>query len=286
MGRPTALSCFVNDFSFARGRFQLSHAPKNPAVLSYYTMRRAVGVTALTLPFVLAFGHILFALFGSSHGLPHPLIERSISDYYHTPMRNYLVGSLCAVGAFLACTRGYDLRDEIAGYIAGSLAIVVAIVPAVNPHHPTHSRLHEQLGRAHLIAAALMYLALAYFCLVLFRQTAPGKPLTRRKGHRNRVYLVCGLVIVACMSVMFSLTIKSVQRMLWPTGVIFWCESLGLMAFGVAWLVKGEVFLRDSQQNHNHQNHDHQEHDHQEPGGSDHPHPAGTEPARAKAHTG
>jgi hypothetical protein len=56
--------------------------------------------------------------------------------------------------------------------------------------------------------------------------------------------------MIACMSVMLSLTVKSVQAKLWPTGILFWCESLALFAFGIAWLVKGEVFLRDRAQNH------------------------------------
>jgi hypothetical protein len=231
----------------------LNHAPRNPAVHTYYTMRRVVGVTALSLPFVLAFGSIVLSLVGPAHAIPHPLLERSISDYYHTPMRNYLVGSLFAIAAFLVCTRGYDLRDEITGYVAGGLALIVALVPAVNPRHTLHNRYYDDLGRVHLVAAALMFLVLAYFCLVLFRKTSSHNPLTRRKRHRNRVFLVCGLVMVVCMSIMLSLTVKSVQAVLWPTGVLFWCESLALFAFGVAWLIKGEVFLRDRPKNHNHQ---------------------------------
>lgn len=233
----------------------MNHVPRNPAVHSYYTMRRAVGVTALSLPFVLAFGSIFLSLIGPAHALPHPLLERSISDYYHTPMRNYLVGSLFGIAAFLVCTRGYDLRDEIAGYVAGGLALIVALVPAVNPHRTIHNRFHDDLGRVHLVAAALMFLVLAYFCLFLFRKTSPGKPLTLHKRRRNRVFLVCGVVMVVCLSVMLSLTIKSVQAVLWPTGVLFWCESLALFAFGIAWLVKGDVFLRDSPRNHNNQEH-------------------------------
>jgi hypothetical protein len=216
-------------------------------------MRRAVGVTALSLPFVLAFGSIFLSLIGPAHALPHPLLERSISDYYHTPMRNYLVGSLFAIAAFLVCTRGYDLRDEITGYVAGGLTLIVALVPAVNPHRSIHNRFHDDLGRVHLIAAALMFLVLAYFCLVLFRKTSAHTPLTRRKRHRNRVFLICGVLMVACMSVMLSLTVRSVQAVLWPTGVLFWGESLALFAFGIAWLVKGEVFLRDRPQNRDHQ---------------------------------
>ena len=233
----------------------MNHVPRNPAVYSYYTMRRAVGVTAISLPFVLAIGSVVLSLAGPAHALPHPLLERSISDYYHTPMRNYLVGSLFAIASFLICTRGYDLRDEITGYVAGGLALIVALVPSVNPHHYVYNPFYDDLGRVHLVAAALMFFVLAYFCLVLFRKTSPHTVLTRRKRHRNSVFLVCGVVMVFCMSVMLSMTVKSIQAKLWPTGVLFWCESLALFAFGTAWLIKGEVFLRDKPQNHNHQEH-------------------------------
>ena len=89
----------------------------NPAVLSYYTMRRMVGLIAMVLPFALAGGAICAGLFGPSQALPHPLLQRTISDYYFTAMRNVYVGSLCAIAGFLACSRGYDLHDEIAGYL-------------------------------------------------------------------------------------------------------------------------------------------------------------------------
>jgi hypothetical protein len=223
--------------------------PKNPAVLSYYTMRRAVGIIALTLPFALASGSMLASLIGPAHAPPQPIVERSISDYYYTPMRDYYVGALFAIGAFLACSRGYDHRDEIVGYLAGAFAFIVALIPDVNPHRYTHSALRYNLGRIHLVAASLMFLMLAYFCLVLFRKTHPSRTLTRRKRHRNHVYLACGLVIVGCMSCMFPLAFRRLHEILWPTGILFWCESLALMAFGVAWLVKGEVFLRDNPQN-------------------------------------
>src|ERR1700728_3785246 len=99
--------------------------PTNPAVLSYHTLRRAVGVLALTLPFVLAGGSSLLALIGPDHALAQPLLERSISDYFYTPMGSYLIGSLGAIAAFLICSRGYDLTDEIAGYLAGAFALGV-----------------------------------------------------------------------------------------------------------------------------------------------------------------
>ena len=217
----------------------------NPAVLSYYALRRTVGILALSLPFTLVIGAILLALAGPDHVLPHPLFQRSISDYYYTPMGSYLVGSLCVIAAFLMCSRGYDLDDEIAGYLAGAFTLGVAQFPSVNPHIACHTRLQLDVQFAHTGFAALMFFALAYFCLFLFRRSSPGKWITRRKGHRNILYGVCGLIIVVCDLVMIGLNFRPVSPWLQPIDPLLCSESLALAAFGVAWLTKGEGILRD-----------------------------------------
>jgi hypothetical protein len=231
-----------------------STASHNPAVLSYYSMRRAVGLIALTLPIALATGSILSSLFGPRHALPHPLFERSISDYYYTSMRDYLVGCLCAIGAFLACSRGYDFQDEITGYLAGMFTFGVAFFPSVNPRAAHYTSLDIRVGFIHTIFASLMFFVLAYFCLFLFRKSAPGRPVTRQKRHRNRIYGLCGLTISVCILFIVNLTLPEILDGQRPSPALFWCESLALGAFGVAWLTKGKGILRDQPQNHT-QNH-------------------------------
>ncbi len=223
---------------------------RNPAVLSYYSMRRAVGLIALTLPFALASGDILSSLLGPAHALPHPLLERSISDYYYTSMRDYLVGSLCAIAAFLACSRGYDLHDEIIGYLAGLFTFGVAFFPSFDPHSARYSPLDIRFGFIHTAFAALMFLVLAYSCIFLFRRSAPDRLLTRRKRHRNRVYGICGLVIVVGLVLMVWLTLGASLDHRPPSPALFWCESFALAAFGVAWLTKGKGILRDQPPHH------------------------------------
>lgn len=210
----------------------------------------SVGLIALSLPFILAFGSILFALLGPGGALPHPILQRSISDYYYTPMRNYYVGSLCAIAAFLACSRGYDLADEVTGYLAGALTFGVALVPSVNPHATRYTSLDVQIGFIHTIFAALMFLVLGYFCIFLFRRSSPDKPFTRRKRHRNAIYGTCGLTMIACMVVMVTLTISGIEQRHPPSALLFWFESLSLAAFGVAWLTKGEGILKDKPHHH------------------------------------
>jgi hypothetical protein len=208
-------------------------------------MRRSVGLIALTLPLALASGSILSSLLSPGHALPHPLLERSISDYYYTSMRDYLVGSLCAIAAFLACSRGYDLHDEITGYLAGLFTFGVVFFPSFDPRGGLLTPIDIRYGYIHTVFAALMFLSLAYFCLFLFRRSAPDRLLTRRKRHRNRVYGACGLIIVVCIILMVTLTLGASLDHRPPSFALFWCESLALAAFGIAWLTKGKGILRD-----------------------------------------
>jgi hypothetical protein len=47
------------------------------------------------------------------------------------------------------------------------------------------------------------------------------------------------------MIAMVGLTIRSVVERRHPSPWLFWCEALANCAFGVAWLTKGEGFMRD-----------------------------------------
>ncbi len=227
-------------------------ASTNPAFLSYYTMRRMVGLIAIVLPLALAAGYLLAGLIGPGHHLPHPLLQRSISDYYYTSMRDYYVGSLCAIAGFLAGSRGYDLHDEVTGYVAGGCALGVALCPTFNPRGSYYTEQDLVFGFVHTAFAALMFLVLAYICIFRFRKSAPGKPVTQRKRHRNRIYATCGFILVACMTVVVGLTLRSIIERRHPSPFLFWCESLALCAFGVAWLTKGEGLMRDQPHHHNH----------------------------------
>jgi hypothetical protein len=59
-----------------------------------------------------------------------------------------------------------------------------------------------------------------------------------------------GLIMVACMIAMVGLTIRSVVERRHPSPWLFWCEALALGAFGIAWLTKGEGFMRHTRHTH------------------------------------
>jgi hypothetical protein len=210
--------------------------PRTPFLISYLSLRKAIGIIGFALPFVLAFGKFL---------LQGPGIQRSISSYYHTDMRNVFVGSLCAIGVFLMSYRGYESKDEIAGRLASIFAIGVALVPT-SPD-TGGSSLEKLIGGLHLSFAGLLFLTFAYFSLVLFTKTDLGKTPTPRKLKRNMVYRFCGYTIVACIFLIAFVAIPAVKKLVEWLSPVFWLEAVAVVAFGVSWLVKGETILKDQE---------------------------------------
>jgi len=209
-----------------------STKPKDPVVLSYLALRRAVGFVAVGLSFAVAIPW--YAL--------HQAFQTSISSYYYTGMRNLFVGSLCAIATFMFCTRGYDRSDEISGIFSSICAFVVAFFPTP-PNCPTSRQTH--IGWVHYTAAALLFSTLAFFCLVLFKRSAAPNP-TRKKKQRNLVYTICGIAILASIVLLFFIDkVLHTERLIGPIGTAFTFETISLWAFGIAWLVKGEAFLKD-----------------------------------------
>jgi hypothetical protein len=169
-------------------------------------------------------------------------LQTSISDYYYTGMRNLFVGSLCAIAMFLLCCRGFDRKDEVAGMLSALCALGVALFPTT-PAAP--SAFQREVGRAHYAFAALLFLTLAYFCLVLFKMTAANRILTRKKLQRNNVYTVCGYVILGSLLAIAATKIFELKYSIVGLGPVFCFESTSLLAFGTAWLTKGKTFLKD-----------------------------------------
>jgi hypothetical protein len=214
----------------------MKHLTRDPSslVIGYLTLRRAVGLLGTALPFVLSLG--AFLLF-------HTGIQASMSSYYHTGMRDVFVGTLCAIGVFMISYRGYERQDDVAGDLACVFAVGVALFPtALREDLPL-----ETIGALHLLFAALFFLTLAYFSLCLFTKTDLTKTPTPRKLQRNKVYRVCGYMLLASIVLIGLLTFlpSEIKQTLSPYHPVHWLESLGVVAFGISWLTKGEAMLGD-----------------------------------------
>jgi hypothetical protein len=195
---------------------------------SYLALRKAVGWIGMLLPFILMFGVLLINKGG--------VIQKSISHYYYTDMRDVFVGSLCAIALFLFFYSGYDKWDDWAGNVAGFFAIGVAWFPTtdVGPSNV--------IGKIHFVCASFFFLTLSVFAMVLFRKKKENP--TTQKLIRNKIYLICGFIMIACLIaivIYYNFIYKNSSKYCF----VFWAESIALIAFGISWLVKGGTLYQD-----------------------------------------
>lgn len=199
-----------------------------PDDLSGDAHRRLIGWIGLLLP------GLLVVLARERDGVERWRSLDSISAYYYTGAVAAFVGMLVALALFLFTYRGFDNAnnkfDRGAAVVAGTAALAVAFFPTAAPADlAALSWWRPWTGELHLMAAAVLFLAFAFFALWLF----PLSPSGRREitGWRNKVYFLCGLTIVAC--ILWALADGLAAR------PIFTPESIALIAFSVSWLVKG-----------------------------------------------
>ena len=218
-------------------------AKQNPdsLIIHYLTLRKSVGILGIFLPFVLVFGVKLLSQCN--------IIQDSISDYYYTKMGHYMTGTLCAVSLFLFSYKGYGPKDYWAGKAASFFALGVAFFPCSNYQPLSACKVLQLKGDdtiniIHFTAAALLFLTLAFFSLILF--TKGSQHPTKRKLQRNVIYRLCGVIIILCIVLIFLYSvIPSLHETFKDYKPIFWLEFLALEAFGFSWLTKGQALLPD-----------------------------------------
>ena len=226
----------------------MQHSSNNAGllVISFLALRKAIGLLGTFLPLVLWLGAVILFRTG---------MQSSLSAYYHTGMGDVFVGTLCAIGVFFYAYMGYtggSDNDDKVGNFAGVFAIGVALFPT-DPSGglgvPT-----TFVGIAHAVFAALFFLTLAYFLLVLFTKSHPdGRPRTAEKKRRDKVYRVGGYTIIASIALIgilsaiktLGLVPKEVLQAVEAWNPAFWLESIAVVAFGIAWAVKGQALLGD-----------------------------------------
>lgn len=202
-------------------------------VISYHALLIAVGILGILFPIILVFGDMI--LDKQYHLL------NSISSYYHTRMGNGFVGILCAVALFMFSYLGHDKRDNIAGHLAGIFALGIAFFPN-NTCDPWTIK-----NIIHLSSAFLFFSTLIYFSLCLFTQSKEKKPYSKPKANRNRVFIICGWIMILCIVLiaLYMAWLIDVFPCLENIEPVFWLESIALLAFGISWITKGQLIYKD-----------------------------------------
>ena len=228
-------------------------ASARTSVVSYLALRRAVGVTGLALPVVLLAG-------GWALDVP---VQDDLSSYYHTPLRDVFVGTLCGAAAFLFCYTGRGRAENWTANVGCAAALGVAFFPIDADSPPPYQRTFT--GLMHSLSGGLFFLTLGCYSLVHFPRGgepdeapdgAPGDATGAGAGgelkgadaakirRRNWIYRTSGIVILLATPAM------GVYLFLLPAGVreacdrwnaLFWLEGTAAWAFAAAWLTKGRA---------------------------------------------
>ena len=96
---------------------------------------------------------------------------------------------------------------------------------------------HGPLGY-HFYATATFFALVSYMAIFQFTKT-DQVTITAAKAMRNRVYVVCGIVMIGCFVWIGLLKLHS------PTSSILVPESGAIITFAIAWLTKGQRILPD-----------------------------------------
>lgn len=220
----------VSDQSVSSGK-----ATVKPQHLPYQTHRRLIGYLGFLLPPLL----FLFAGIRPTNNLPQWVLLDSISAYYYTGAIEIFVGVLFTLSLFLFTYPGYKgvLADRIVGIIGGIAALGVAFFPTAAPPGVSEATWWTSITRTiHYLSTVILFSAFIVFSLWLFRKSSISLNRDRPLGKRlrNMIYLVCGLVMIACMLWAGSSFFTKAS--------IFWPEAIALWAFAISWLVKGEAY--------------------------------------------
>ncbi|MFN2440349.1 MAG: hypothetical protein ABR503_14195 [Chitinophagaceae bacterium] len=220
---------------------------KNPGLIPYQTVRKAIGWLGILLPAAMIIGNLIFSTCNS--------IQSSISHYYYTITGHWFVGILCATAMFLISYTGYNQVDNIVSSVAGFAALLIAFFPTNMVKEVPVTIINEGCllfslpengirNTVHYVSSGIFFVALAYMSFFLFTKSKGEK--TEEKKIRNKIFKTSGVIIIVSLVLiaLYGFFGESGDR-LSELKPVFWLEWIALFAFGISWLVKGETVLKD-----------------------------------------
>ena len=173
---------------------------------------------------------VLFGIIGADSALLGDKWWYSISATYYANSNVWIIGSLVLASFFFFTYKGYDLGDRVLTIISAVSSICIIIFPCFCTEFERVGlfMLPVKLSSTlHNISASVLFIS---FAIMILTQFTKGKDATR-----NRVYYICGVVIVAFM---ISQVVTSILKIEWATIVN---EFFMLEAFAVAWITKSKA---------------------------------------------
>lgn len=202
-----------------------------------HRQQKILGILCILLP-VLSIG---FGIIGYLSGTNEPGWYESISATYYANSRMMMIGLLFASSIYYWAYSGYDRTDSIITTISAITAMCIVIFPCSDGRATTEPivglfclPVHIS-GILHNISAAILY---GTFFIQTLRFTKHGANMTSQKIKRNKVYRTCAaLMIIGVLIIICPILIRALAPYHY---LILVGECFLQIAYGTAWLVKGE----------------------------------------------
>lgn len=218
--------------------FTIKNITDKPQLINADKIILGIGILAITMPLI-----VYLSAYPAPKCLKNGMLH-SISAYYHTDARDVLVGMICALSFCFMAYNGHSTVDKIASKIAAFSALGVALIPtAIFDGEYTcipsnGSCLREYI---HVFCAVLLLLTMAFFSIKIFTHREGGDTIAPRKLF---FYLFYGYSILASLGLIaiYMLFLKETFPVTASWHLIFWLETVSLVAFGCSWLLKSGLF--------------------------------------------
>lgn len=228
-------------------------------IVSYLTLRKAIGWLGMLLPFLLLGGNYVlnsvgifdnewFVRLSSNYNYQNQgSYKSSVSHYYYTTVGEIFTGVLFAVALFMFCYSGHPKRDVDKGLSDSAMTNLAGLFLLGVIAFPTTSDIIIKdnlrsfissgfIGWVHYGFAAAFFIVLAFMSMVNFRRAK--KPELFGTGPDDPFYLWCGIVMIACLILVPILSCVPWFQEIHSTFIL---EAIALMAFGLSWLKKGQA---------------------------------------------
>jgi len=194
---------------------------------TYFTLRLGIVLLSGALPPIL-YGYSL-----ATHG---QLAETSMSAFYGADggaMRNWFVGILWAVGAFLVLYQGFSALEDWLLNFAGGFMVLTAMTPCGCWGPDVIDK-----SRAHTTFAVLFFACMVGVCLFCARDTItllPEKP--DQDKFKGTYYTIAFLLFVSPLAALATAYLSGARGSL-----VFFIEWFAVWVFAAYWITKSVEF--------------------------------------------
>ena len=232
----------------------------NDLVFSYLTLRNLIGFTGILLPLTLP----LF----SHRAENEKIIQGSISAYYYTSMGDVFVIVICILSAFLLTYKGYKVLEKILLVVAAISGFGLSLFPTewhegmpAKSAHVQHVNVPKVFFgiELHWMFAALFFFSLSLVSIFYFTKSSQQTSwfekkdgqLLSQKSWRNIIYVSMGSIMLLSMVIILIYSVVDpIKKLIGDFSLIFFMETVAVLAFGIAWITKGETLFPDKDRPH------------------------------------